>query len=245
MTAAYASIANKGVYTEPILYTKILDHEGNLLYEKTPETHVALKETTAALLTNAMQDVIRGSEGTGRTAALPNMPVSGKTGTTQNSGDLWLSAFTPYLTCSVWTGYDDLKPMEGLNQSFHMKIWKNIMQRIHADYEYKEFSMPNSIEQKTICTESGNLASSDACSKLTEYFAPGTAPTQSCPGHIVEEPEEPEETTPSDETPSDTSRPPSVENPGQGNNSDNNGSDSNSGSDNGNVPVPPEPSLPQ
>ena len=69
-----------------------------------------------------------------------------------------------------------------------MKIWRNVMERIHEGYEYKEFEMPNSIEKKTICTKTGKLASSGACSSYTEYFAPGTAPTQSCPGHVVEKP---------------------------------------------------------
>lgn len=192
MTAAYAAIANKGVYTEPILYTKIYDHDGNLLFEKTPKTHAAVKETTAALLTNAMEGVI--THGTGTAARMSNMAVAGKTGTTTDSVDLWISAYTPYLTASVWTGYDDNKPMKKLSQSFHMKIWRNVMERIHEGYEYKEFEIPHSIEKKTICTKTGKLASSGACSSYTEYFAPGTAPTQSCPGH-VEESETPPETT--------------------------------------------------
>lgn len=182
MTAAYAAIANGGVYTEPVLYTKIYDHDGNLLFEKTPETHVAMKETTAALITNAMEDVIK--YGTGTAAKMSNMPVSGKTGTTTNAVDLWLSAYTPYLTCSVWTGYDDNKPMEGMNQSFHKVIWKKIMERIHENYEKKDFEMPNSIEKKWICKATGKLSSGKSCYSYSEYFAPGTAPKQSCPGHI-------------------------------------------------------------
>lgn len=199
MTAAYAAIANDGVYTEPILYTHIYDHDGNLLYENTPETHVAMKETTAALITDAMEDVI--TKGTGYRARLNRMPAAGKTGTTQNSVDLWLSAYTPYLTASVWTGYDDNDSMSHLSQSFHLVIWKNIMNRIHEGYEYKSFQMPSSISSVKICKESGLLVSTEECEEkaYTEYFAPGTAPTEACPGH-----EDDKDDKDKDEDPDDT-----------------------------------------
>ena len=58
-TAAFASIANSGTYTEPILYTEILDHDGNVLIDNTtPSTHEAIKDSTAYLLTSAMEDVV-------------------------------------------------------------------------------------------------------------------------------------------------------------------------------------------
>lgn len=83
LTAAYAALANNGVYTKPILYTKVLDHDGNVILDNsTPETHQVVKDSTAALLTNAMQDVIK--RGTGTAAQLANgMPASGKTGTSR------------------------------------------------------------------------------------------------------------------------------------------------------------------
>ncbi|MDD3141762.1 MAG: penicillin-binding transpeptidase domain-containing protein, partial [Lachnospiraceae bacterium] len=93
MTAAYACIANNGTYIAPILYTKILDHDGNVLLDNTPEQHQVLQDSTAALLTNAMQDVV--TKGTGTRAQLSNMPVSGKTGTTSDNKDIWFSGFTP------------------------------------------------------------------------------------------------------------------------------------------------------
>ena len=86
MTAAYAAIANSGIYTEPLLYTEILDHDGNVLIDNSkPITRRVLKESTAFLLTSAMQDVI--NRGTGTPARLNNMPAAGKTGTTENSTD--------------------------------------------------------------------------------------------------------------------------------------------------------------
>ena len=186
LTAAYAAIANKGVYTEPIVYTEIYDHDGKLLYSKTPETHVAMKESTAALITNAMEDVLTSANGTGGAANFSGMAIAGKTGTSQNSCDLWLAAYTPYLTASIWTGFDDQQPMEHLNQSFHNRLWKAVMSRIHENYEYKSFSMPSSIERATVCSVTGKRVSCEFCKGYTEYFAPGTAPSQACNGHAEE-----------------------------------------------------------
>ena len=189
ITAAYASIANNGTYTEPIVYTHIYDHDGNLLYERIPETHVAMKETTAALITSALQDVI--NQGTGTRARLSGMPAAGKTGTSQKSRDLWLCAFTPYLTGSVWTGFDDDQPMERLDQGFHNAMWRDIMNRINKEcgYTYKNFKFPASIGSTTVCIETGLVPSSEFCEVKTEYFAPGTYPSQSCPGHPEKEEE--------------------------------------------------------
>lgn len=185
MTAAYASIANNGTYIEPILYTQVLDHDGNILLDNTtPVTRQVLKDSTAALLTNAMQDVI--TKGTGVYARMNNMPVSGKTGTTEYTTDLWLSAYTPYYTASIWVGYDESKPMEHIwDQKWHMVLWKNIMERVHEGLEYKEFTMPSSVSQKTVCSITGLLAT-ESCPGITEYFAEGTIPTQTCAGHAVE-----------------------------------------------------------
>lgn len=186
LTAAYASIANKGVYTEPILYTHIYDNDGNLLYENTAATHIAMKDSTAALITSALEDVMK--YGTGGTARLSNMTCAGKTGTTTDTRDLWFSGYTPYLTASVWSGYDDNQEISG-SSSFHKVMWKKIMQRIHTTYKYKSvpFEMPETVVTRTICTHTGLLATTDTCAKKTEYFAEGAVPKKTCTGqHPVE-----------------------------------------------------------
>ena len=186
MTAAYAAIANEGVYTEPIFYTEIYDHDGNLLYENTPDTHVAMKETTAALITDAMVDVV--DKGTGTRADFKGMQIAGKTGTTTGTTNLWFCGYTPYLTASIWTGYDDNQPMEDkVDGQYHKYMWRNVMKRIHEDYEYKDFKMPASLTTKKVCAETGKIASTEFCTTMTEYFASGTVPTQSCPGHPEKE----------------------------------------------------------
>ena len=56
LTAAYASIANGGVYTKPVFFTRILDHNGKILIDNEPETHRVLKDSTAFVLTDALSD---------------------------------------------------------------------------------------------------------------------------------------------------------------------------------------------
>lgn len=199
LTAAFASIANNGVYTEPILYTQVLDHEGNVLIDNTaPATHQVIKDSTAYLLTSAMEDVVRG--GTGTSARLDNMATAGKTGSTNDYADRWFCGYTPYYTAGIWGGYDENKSMSGMG-SWHLRIWNAIMERIHDGLEYKDFEVPSSVVERTICTETGLLATS-SCPSITEYFDAENVATESCPGHASAEPETP--TEPTTDTPSDS-----------------------------------------
>lgn len=92
LCAAYASIANSGNYIKPIYYTKILDHNGNVLIENTSVERSVIKESTAYLLTSAMEDVVK--YGTGTACQLDNMAVAGKTGTTEAYNDVWFVGYT-------------------------------------------------------------------------------------------------------------------------------------------------------
>ncbi|WP_443658360.1 transglycosylase domain-containing protein [Dorea sp.] len=179
MCAAYATIANGGEYNKPTLYSKVVDHDGNVLLDGTGESHTVIKDSTAYLLTNAMEDVV--NSGTGTACQLPNMPVAGKTGTTTSNKDLWFCGFTPYYTCAVWGGYDDNKECD-YDTSFRFRLWKGIMSRIHENLEEKDFKVPSSVERKSICTITGKLAGS-GCPSITEYFAKDTLPTETCSGH--------------------------------------------------------------
>ena len=139
LTAAFASLANSGTYTEPVLYTEILDHDGNVLIDNTaPATHEAVKDSTAYLLTSAMEDVV--NSGTGYGAGLSNMATAGKTGSTDDYVDRWFVGFTPYYTAGIWGGYDANKSMSGYG-SWHLSIWNAIMERIHQNLEYKDFEI--------------------------------------------------------------------------------------------------------
>lgn len=189
LTAAYATIANGGTYTKPRFYTRVLDHDGNVLLDNTAETHTVLKETTAFLLTDAMKDVV--TVGTGTKANFGTMPIAGKTGTTTKNRDALFAGYTPYYTCVVWCGYDDNSPQTGSQTSPPKVLWRNVMERIHENLEYKDFTKPDGIVTATVCKKSGKLAVEGLCDcdprgsmVETEYFAAGTEPTEVCDHHI-------------------------------------------------------------
>lgn len=187
LTAAYATIANGGTYTKPRFFTKILDHDGNVLVDNTPQTHTVLKETTAWLLTSAMKDVM--TSGTGVAANITSMPVAGKSGTTTKDRDSLFAGFSPYYTCVVWGGYDDNSPLG--NTRYTKNVWKAVMQRVNEGLEYKDFDQPSGIVTARVCKKSGKLAVEGVCDcdprgnqVYTEYFASGTAPTEICDHHV-------------------------------------------------------------
>lgn len=191
LTAAYASIANKGLYNKPILYTTVEDATGKIILKNDAQTRQVMKETTAWLLTSAMEDVVK--KGTGEEARLSSdMAVAGKTGTTSNNFDYWFCGFTPYYTASIWTGYDYNTSFDN-DADYHKVIWAKIMDQIIKKQKLtsKTFDKCNDIEEATICAKSGKLPVVNVCShdpvesmERTEYFASGTVPKDSCDSHI-------------------------------------------------------------
>jgi len=198
LTAAYAAIANGGVYMEPILYTKVVDSDGNILLDNTAEgaqeTRQVMKSSTAWLLTNAMRDVVEKKYGTGTDASFDklSMPIAGKTGTTNNDIDLWFEGYTPYYTTGIWSGFDANHPQS--DTSYHKILWKTIMEQIHKTLGLKkiDFQKPDNITSAKICTKCGKLAVEGLCDQalggsctVTEYFAEGTQPTKNCNCHVA------------------------------------------------------------
>lgn len=204
LTTAFASIANGGVYNKATFYTKIIDHDGNVLLDKTPvvtktqdkkgndvtvvttsSSKQVMKDSTAFLLTSAMQDVVNSGTGTALKLRGINVPVAGKTGTSTGNKDLWFVGYTPYLTAGIWGGYDAGEKQS--NTTYHKAIWKAIMEKLskkHKD-EKAKFTMPSSVVAVRTCTVCGKpLAENHYSSRSKkEYFAKGTVPEETCSVH--------------------------------------------------------------
>ncbi len=203
LTGAFATIANSGVYNEPIFFTKILDRNGKVLLDNTPDSHRVLKDSTAFMLTDAMRESMLpnkkfsrggGPNSTSTAAHLDNMTAAGKSGTTSDNFDVWFVGFTPYYTAGVWGGCDTNQPLNAGNggTSFHKAIWKKIMTRVHEGLEDPGFSQPYSVVTETICRKSGKLAVDGICNHdrrgdatYTEYFDRNNVPTEPCDVHVA------------------------------------------------------------
>ena len=235
MAGAYAAIANGGVYNRPVYYTKIEDHDGNVLIDNSGESKTVLRESTAYLLTSAMEDVI--TKGTGYQAKLSNMAAAGKTGTTTDRWDIWFCGYTPYYTCTVWVGYDDNKelPLGNYNQI----LWKAVMSRIHEDLPYKDFEMPDTVKKMKVCSISGKVASS-TCPYHMEYMATDGGGDKVCTSHSGYEgsvggtsPETDDDDDDTTDTNTDNENTNTDNNTNSDDNTDNN-TDNNNGNNNGN-----------
>ncbi|MCI6693342.1 MAG: transglycosylase domain-containing protein [Clostridium sp.] len=188
LASAFGTFGNNGLYTEPILYTKVVDGNGKVLLEKTPKQEQVFSPQTAYI----MRDLLKGPLSfDGYLARLSNMPVIGKTGTTSRVTDFLFAGLTPYYSGAVWIGYDNQAPMGGSYSSSAASLWGAIMAPIHENLEYKEFDgNPGGVTTVAICKDSGKRAT-DLCTHdqrgsrvYTEMFISGTEPSGVCDVHV-------------------------------------------------------------
>ena len=194
MVAAYSTFANKGVYTKPVMVTRIEDKNGTLLYQFSPETRDVLSEEIAYVTVNLMEGVTEFGSGqrlrhnfasdqivyqevvTGYPYEFDN-PIAGKTGTTQNQSDGWFMGMVPNLVTGVWVGGEDRAThfeniTYGQGATMALPIWANFMKRCYLVEELgiskDEFEKP---ELLTIETECDNYLDQEM-NELNEIITP-------------------------------------------------------------------------
>ena len=188
MAAAYSAFANNGVYNEPKTYVKVLANDNTtVVLENETEQRVAMKETTAYLMTSMLQNAV--SNGTGGAARFSGMHIAGKTGTTNDNFDRYFVGYTPYYCAAVWVGYEN---NERISYSVNpaASLWRQVMEKVHADLPDKSFSRPSSgLTTVTVCADSGMLVT-DACradprqNRVVQFeVAVGTEPKEECTLH--------------------------------------------------------------
>lgn len=194
LTSAYATFANRGIYTKPVTYTKVLDSAGRLILENKKQSHKAMSEQTAAIMSNMLKGVV--DYGTGAAARFnSSYATAGKTGTTDNDVDRWFVGFTPYYAATVWVGCDTPRSIAFFGANPCIPIWKKVMQQIHSEKKLapKAFASASGIVSASYCTQSGKLAGEHCGLIRTSYFKSGTQPFSICDEHQQDEPDESEE----------------------------------------------------
>jgi len=166
MVGAYSTYANKGVYTDPVLITRIEDRNGNVLATFKPKQSEAISEQTAYLMINLLKNVV--DDGTGIRLQYKYQlmnPIAGKTGTTQNQSDGWFMGVTPNLVSGAWVGGEDrsihfnsITYGQGANMA--LPIWALYMKKIYNDSTLTNrvsredaFEQPNNFDYILDCEE--------------------------------------------------------------------------------------------
>ena len=142
MALAYATFPNGGVRNSGVCYTKVTDSEGNVLLEGKSEETKVLDEGVAWIMTDVLKSVV--SRGIAGDAAISGVSVGGKTGTTDDTWDIWFDGFTPTYSASLWIGTDDNTTLNATS-SVAAALWGRIMGKVDRadDGEYK--GMPHNI----------------------------------------------------------------------------------------------------
>ena len=147
--AAYAIFGNGGVYHKPTTYYKIERPNGDVVLQYDETGEQVIGKDSATVMNHLLQEVVYGSEGTGRgISGYSSMKAYAKTGTSSESNDLWMVAGTPYYVGSVWYGFDLQKEVS--NGGAAAKIWKDVMKDVHKDLEKKEFEDSEDVVKKGI-----------------------------------------------------------------------------------------------
>ncbi|MEW6181932.1 MAG: penicillin-binding protein 1A [Bacillota bacterium] len=186
MAQAYGAFANQGIYIPPTAITKVTTRNDTVLDEFKPKRVRVMKATTAYLVTDMLQSVVE--RGTGRRARLGSHSAAGKTGTTDDSKDVWFCGYTPELVAVVWIGHDQPRAMpREYGGSYPAMIWHEIMSNALKDAPSQNFVRPPGITAATVDSKSGLLPGplTPAEDQLTDLFAQGTIPTSVDNTHVL------------------------------------------------------------
>jgi len=141
-TSAFSVFPNDGVRITPRYITKVTDYEGRVLEEDFPDVKDVIGSRTARIVTAMLREVVL--HGTAVAARSMQIPIAGKTGTTNDFTDAWFIGFSPSITCGVWMGYDEKRTLGAKETGAHaaLPIWMNFMTTAMADKEPGEFQPP-------------------------------------------------------------------------------------------------------
>lgn len=191
LTNAYSSIPNNGAFTDAYMIEKIVDSQGKIVYQHKVIPEQVFSEQTAYIMTDMLRTVI--TEGTASTVRsnyehFKEVPIVGKTGSTQNYGDVWFMGYSPDVTLGMWVGYkEQINTLQGDAQKRQAQtLWSKVMNAVIDKrpelFVTKEFAKPEGIIKKTVSAYSGKLPTELTDKFTTDLFNEKYVPTESDDG---------------------------------------------------------------
>ena len=186
--AAYAAFGNGGKRIKPRFINRVENARGRVLWQAHDAGEYTINPGVAFLTLSIMEDVVdHGTGGAVRRAGFW-LPAAGKTGTTNDSKDVWFVGMTPDMVAGVWLGFDQPRMITANASGGRMAapVWAELMKQTYADKPQPGgWAAPADVVSVPVDTESGGMAV-DKCppeNVRIEYFLPGTEPTEYCPLH--------------------------------------------------------------
>jgi penicillin-binding protein 1A len=224
LTSAYGTFANAGKHIRPHVITRVINREGEVIYQADFQAEQAIDPDTAAIMTWMLRGVV--SSGTGAPADI-GRPAAGKTGTSEERRDLWFVGYIPQLVTGVWLGNDDNSPTWGVSGTAAL-TWRNFMSQVIADIPSEGFPelpplegreamietqpvRPRRMETRSSAASSGeSTPAASSRSAPSEESAPSSAQTYQEPAPAepyYEPPSAPMEAPPMDLPPAESAAP--------------------------------------
>lgn len=197
MAVAFGTIANKGVYQQPLSFSRIVDSNGNVVVDmhQQQDRHQVFKPSTAYLVVDMLKEAVQS--GTGTKAKISSQVVAGKTGTNSDSKGVFFAGMTGWYSASVWIGHDNYKALssKATGGNAAAPLWQSFMEKIHKAKNLDSHEIIDgtpsdyNLVRVTTCGVSGQLAT-DACyndvngyKTITDYWSADSVPTAYCSMH--------------------------------------------------------------
>jgi len=178
LTAAYAVFPRGGEWIEPFGIMEVTDHRGRIIWRARPQKRLVMRRAGAAIITNMLEGVVL--EGTGRRARTLQIPLGGKTGTTDHYKDALFVGFSPAVATGVWVGRDSGGTLgdRETGAKAALPIWIQLMQATVAGGSIQSFEIPDSVVKVPMNPQTGQLERDETRQSVSALFRIGTEPKE-------------------------------------------------------------------
>ena len=184
MTAGYSAFANLGYKVTPHLIEKIVDADGNILYEADNNKELVLNSSLVFILNNMLTSTYDPAfidynypTGISLSSKLTHTYAL-KSGTT--NGDHWNIGYNKDVVCAVWVGYDDNRSLNTSEYKYTQNIWYKSVEEYEKNKKNEDvwYKVPKNVSALFVEPISGKPITDDNQKKKLMYFIKGTEPIE-------------------------------------------------------------------